>query len=90
MKKAVRQILNDYPGIKLNFLMSDGNMYYAFSHYYDTRHSKPMYLQRNMKGYGNAVMLSTRVFGGGNWEKIPVDRLLVLNCGEVIVCSDHI
>jgi len=87
MKKAVRQILDDFPGIKLNFLMSDGNMHYAFSHYYDTPHPKPMYIQRNMKGYGNAVLLSTQAFGGGNWEKIPVDRLLVLNCGEVIVCS---
>ena len=86
MKKAVRQILDDFPGIKLNFLMSDGNMHYAFSHY----SGKPMYIQRNMKGYGNAVLLSTQAFGGGNWEEIPVDRLLVLNCGEVIVCSDRI
>ena len=84
MKKAVKQILDDYPGIKLNFLMSDGNMHYTFSHY----SGKPMYIQRNMKGYGNAVILSTRIFGGGNWEEIPVDRLLVLNCGEIIVCSD--
>ena len=86
MKKAVRQILDDFPGIKLNFLMSDGNMHYAFSHY----SGKPMYIQRNMKGYGNAVLLSTQAFGDGNWEEIPVDRLLVLNCGEVIVCSDRI
>ena len=86
MKKAVRQILDDFPGIKLNFLMSDGNMHYAFSHY----SGKPMYIQRNMKGYGNAVLLSTQAFGGGNWEEIPVDRLLVLNCGEVIVRSDPI
>ena len=83
MKKAVRQILDDFPGIKLNFLMSDGNMHYAFSHY----SGKPMYIQRNKKGYGNAILLSTQDFGGGDWEKIPRDRLLVLNCGEIIVFS---
>ena len=86
MKKAVRQILRDYPGIKLNFLMSDGNMQYAFSHY----DGKPMYIQQNLKGYGNAILLSTQDFGDGNWEKIPEDTLLVLNCGEVIVRSDPI
>ena len=92
MKKAVRQILDDFPGIKLNFLMSDGNMYYVFSHYYrqppcNARRPKPMYIQRNSKGYGNAILLSTQNFGDGNWEKIPEDTLLVLNCGEVIVRS---
>jgi glutamine amidotransferase len=95
MKKAVRQILDDFPGIKLNFLMSDGNMYYVFSHYYrqppcNARRPKPMYIQRNSKGYGNAILLSTQNFGDGNWEKIPEDTLLVLNCGEVIVRSDPI
>ena len=86
MKKAVRQILDDYPGIKLNFLMSDGNMYYVFSHY----DVKPMYIQRNLKGYGNAILISTQDFGDGNWKKIPADSLLVLNCGEVIVCSSNL
>ena len=95
MKKAVRQILDDFPGIKLNFLMSDGNMYYVFSHYYrqppcNAHRPKPMYIQRNKKGYGNAILLSTQNFGDGNWEKIPEDTLLVLNCGEVIVRSDPI
>ena len=61
-------------------------MYYVFSHY----DVKPMYIQRNLKGYGYAILLSTRDFGDGNWEKIPVDRLLVLNCGEVIVCSSNL
>ena len=86
MKKAVRQILDDYPGIKLNFLMSDGNMHYAFSHY----DVKPMYIQQNLKGYGNAILISTQDFGDGNWKKIPADSLLVLNCGEVIVCSSNL
>ena len=86
MKKAVRQILDDFPGIKLNFLMSDGNMHYAFSHY----DVKPMYIQQNLKGYGNAILISTQDFGDGNWKKIPADSLLVLNCGEVIVCSSNL
>jgi len=95
IKKAIRQILNDYPGIKLNFLMSDGNMYYVFSHYYsqppcNAYRPKPMYIQRNMKGYGNAILISTQDFGDGNWEKIPDDSLIVLNCGEIIVRSDPI
>lgn len=66
--------------------MSDGNMQYAFSHY----DGKPMYIQQNLKGYGNAILLSTQDFGGGNWKKIPKDSLLVLNCGEVIALSSNI
>ena len=66
--------------------MSDGNMHYAFSHY----DVKPMYIQQNKKGYGNAILISTQDFGDGNWKKIPADSLLVLNCGEVIVCSSNL
>ena len=86
MKKAVRQILDDYPGIKLNFLMSDGNMHYAFSHY----DGKPMYMLGRTKGYGGAVLLSTQKVTDENWQEIGTDRLLAITRGEVLVHSDRI
>jgi hypothetical protein len=49
------------------------------------------------KGYGGAILLSTgiraddgRRLTDENWQKIGTDRLLAINCGEVIVRSDPI
>ena len=95
LKKAVKRILDDYgkDNINLNFLMSDGNMHYAFSHYDD----KPMYMLGRTKGYGGAILLSTaikdrngRKLTDENWQEIGRNRLLAINCGEVIVRSDPI
>ena len=88
LRKAVERILDDYgkDNINLNFLMSDGNMHYAFSHYDD----KPMYMLGRTKGYGGAVLLSTQKVTDENWQKIGTDRLLAINRGEVLVHSDRI
>ena len=89
IKKALKKILDKYAPINLNFLLTDGYMYYAFNHY--TR--RPMYMLRRMKGYGPVVLLSTEQLQTPNnepWEKIPPDQLLVLNCGQIIVLSDKI
>jgi len=87
VKQAIKRMFNSYGrDIRLNFLMSDGNMHFAFSHY----PNKPIYMLRRVKGYGGAILLSTRMFGSWNWERIPKDRLLAVNNGEVLVLSDKI
>ena len=88
LKKAVKRILDDYgkDNINLNFLMSDGNMHYAFSHY----DVKPMYMLGRMKGYGGAILLSTQKVTDENWQEIGKDRLLAINCGEILIRSDEI
>jgi len=127
--KAIGKIFKKYgKRITLNLLMSDGNMYYAFSHYapdkickecsavnwdenercvqcnnntfkdhnHHWRENKPIFMKRRGKAYGNVILLSTGKFDtpgyadDRNWEKIPRDQLLVVNCGEIIVCSDPI
>jgi len=88
LKKAVKRILDGYgkDKINLNFLMSDGNMHYAFSHYDD----KPMYMLGRTKGYGGAILLSTQKVTDENWRDIGKDRLLAINCGEILIRSDEI
>lgn len=88
IKHALKKILNKYR-LNLNFLLTDGDMYYVFNHY----SSKPMYMLRRMKGYGPVLLLSTRELDLNDrhkWEKLPSDQLLVLNCGEIIVLSDKL
>ena len=79
-------ITQDGDKINLNFLMSDGNMHYAFSHYDD----KPMYMLGRTKGYGGAILLSTQKVTDENWQEIGTDRLLAITSGEVLVHSDQI
>ena len=87
IKKAIRSIFKSYHGaINLNLLLSDGNMMYVFNHY----SRKPIYMLRRSKLYGNAILFSTQKLTGENWEKIPSDRLLVINNGEVEVISDKL
>ena len=102
LKYAIEKIFEHYGrGITLNLLMSDGSMYYAFGHYYPDpahrgRENKPIFMKRRGKAYGNVILLTTAKFDtpgyadDRNWEKIPRDKLLVVNCGEIIVRSDPI
>jgi glutamine amidotransferase len=84
---ALKQVFNDFgEDIDLNFLMSDGSMYYAFSHH----HRKSMYFLKREKEYGGAILLSTRRLTDENWQTIPKDRLMVINRGEIVVLSDSI
>ena len=97
LKYAIEKIFKRYGrGITLNLLMSDGNMHYAFSHYLPgSDFERPIFMKRRGKAWGNVILLTTGKFvtpGYANeeWEKIPTDRLLVVNCGEIVVCSDTI
>ena len=97
LKYAIEKIFKRYGrGITLNLLMSDGNMHYAFSHYLPgSDFERPIFMKRRGKAWGNVILLTTGKFvtpGYANeeWEKIPTDRLLVVNCGQIITLSDPI
>ena len=91
---AIQKIFKHYGrNITLNFLMSDGSMYYAFNHYTGA----PVYMLKRKPGFGKpsgstkrAILFSTKTFTNENWVKIPKDKLLVANNGEVITLSDPI
>ena len=42
------------------------------------------------KGYGGAILLSTQKVTDENWRDIGKDRLLAINCGEILIRSDEI
>ena len=87
IKKAIRSIFQSYDRtINLNIFLSDGNMMYIFNHY----SSKPIYMLRRSKTYGNAILISTQKLTNEYWEKIPKDRLLAINNGEIEVISDSL
>ena len=89
LKSAIKKILYDYPGASLNFLLSDGNMHYAYSNYPD----RPIcMLKRPFKTEGPAILLSTEkldTFDSANWKEIPQYRLLTINCGQIIDLDDE-
>jgi len=70
----------------LNYILSDGNLMYVFSHYT----GKNFYLLKRTKPYGGAALVSTIKLTGENWKVIPRDRLLLINNGNIIVLSDKI
>lgn len=82
VKKATQKLIEQHRGT-VNYLLSDGNLLYAFSHY----PGKPMYFLRREKAYGGAVLVSTQKLSDENWKKIPPDKLLVVNNGEILVLS---
>lgn len=68
--------------VGLNFVMSDGNVLYAFNHHPE----KPMYYSSS----GGAITVSTQKLGGSAWELLPADRLMLVKDGEVYRLSDRI
>jgi len=66
--------------------MSDGSILYAFNHYPGT----PLYFLRREKDYGGAFLISTQKLTSENWKKLPSDRLLLVNRGEILVLSDPV
>jgi len=73
--------------IHLNFLMSDGDILYAFHHY----PGKPMYILRREKDYGGAILISTQKLSDDEgWKKLPSDKLLLVNRGEILVLSNNL
>ncbi len=84
IKKAIRDLFREYTrNITLNFLLADGTLLYIFNHY----SGKPMYYLKRSKSYGGAFLVSTQRLTDERWEKIPPDRLLVVNNGEVLILS---
>ena len=87
LKNAIKNLFDEFgQNITLNFMLSNGNLQFIFSHYPGRR----IHMLRRSKNYGGAVLTSTRKLTGENWEKIPKDSLLVIENGEVLVVSDPI
>jgi len=86
--KAMKKILANYnSNYTLNFFMSDGSMFYAFSHY----PGKPIYFVQRTKRYGDAIVLSTqKLTDDEEWKPLPTGRLLMINRGDIITLSDKI
>ena len=86
--KALQQLFTDCgTDHNLNFLMSDGSMFYAFAHH----STKPIYFLRREKEYGGAMLVSTQELNEDeDWKRIPTDRLLVINRGEIVTLSDPV
>jgi predicted glutamine amidotransferase len=68
--------------VGLNFVMSDGRVLYAFNHHPE----KPMYYSSS----GDAITVSTQKLGGGIWEPLPPDRLMLVKDGDVYRLSGRI
>ncbi len=68
--------------VGLNFVMSDGNVLFAFNHHLE----KPMYYSSS----GGALTVSTQKLGGGAWELLPPDRLVLVKGGDIYRISDRI
>lgn len=86
LKYSVKNLFNEYEfgrDIKLNFLLTDGNMMYAFNHHPE----KPFYYARRQRPYGGAFTISTQKLDGDDWKKLPEDRILLVNNGEVQALS---
>lgn len=87
LKSGIRHIFSTYgKDITLNFLMSDGSLLYAFNHYPKI----PLYFVRREKDFGGTIVISTKKVGSGEWRKIPSDKLLVVNKGEILQLSDRL
>ena len=85
--KAVSSLFDNYGrDIHLNFLMTDGDILYAFHHY----DSKPIYFLRRAKEYGGALLASTRKLTQEPWKTIPKNRLMLISRGDVLILSDPI
>ncbi len=75
--------ISDPGTIKLNFLLSDGVILYAFNHY----KKKPMYILKRSKEHGDAFLISTRKLSEEHWEKLPRDKLLAVCNGKILALS---
>lgn len=87
--EGVSSLFNDYEfgrQVGLNFVMSDGQVLYAFNHHAE----KPMYFSKITAQESNAVMVSTQKLDGSSWEVLPADRLLLVKNGMIYALSDPI
>jgi glutamine amidotransferase len=85
--RCISSIFNDYEygrEVRLNFLLSDGETLYAFSHHPE----KPMYYTARETAGGRSLMIATQVLDTGGWTALPDDRLVVVSHGRLQVMSD--
>ncbi len=86
---GIASIFSDYEfgrQVGLNFIMSDGSTLYAFNHHGE----KPMYYKKTSGPEGNSITISTQKLDSGEWEILPVDRLLLAKKGEIYTLSGPI
>jgi glutamine amidotransferase len=80
--EGVQSLFGEYEhgrDIRLNFLLSDGEMLYAFNHHPE----KPMYVSRGRTAAGEALLFSTQTLEGQGWASLPEDRLVVAGDGKL-------
>jgi predicted glutamine amidotransferase len=82
-------IFNDYEfgrEVRLNFLLSDGETLYAFSHHPE----KPMYYAARETAVGSSLMIATQPLDTCGWTALPDDRLIVVSHGKLLAMSDRL
>jgi glutamine amidotransferase len=87
--EGVSSLFNDYEfgrQVGLNFIMSDGQVLYAFNHHAE----KPMYYSKITTPDNDSVMVSTQRLDGNTWEVLPPDRLLLVKEGKIYAITDPI
>jgi len=86
MVRASRRLIERFEG-NVNYLLTDGASLFVLNHYT----SRPIYFTRRDKPYGSAFVATT-VDGLTNerWRKLPPNRILVVNNGELLVLSDPV
>lgn len=85
IKQSIRNLFARHSRrITINFLLSDGSVLYAFNHYPE----KPLFVSRRISAGGSTLLISTsRLDEGGEWKKIPQDRVMLVTEGSVLVLS---
>lgn len=87
--EGVRELFEEYEfgrEVHLNFVMSDGEAVYAFSHHPE----KPMYQALRPTARGASVAVATQVLDDEPWTPLPADRLVVLRNGALDNISEPI
>jgi len=88
LKHGVKELREQFHG-SMNFLLSDGDILYAFN---DSHHERNMYYLSRAKSYAHAFLVTT-IPGGlseEDWKPMPRDRLIVLYHGYPLILSDTI
>jgi len=86
---GISSLFNDYEfgrQIGLNFIMSDGDVLYAYNHHAE----KPMYYAKTATKGDHSLLVSTQELDGNDWEVLPKDRLLLVKQGDIYALSDTI
>ena len=90
LRRGVTSLFEDYEfgrQIRLNFLLSNGDRLFAFSHHQE----KPVYCLNGVNSSGcRTQQVSTRAKDGFPWERMPEDRLFEISHGKIDAISGPI